>query len=437
MDPTILMLAYERIKADHQAAREAANAQGQEGTGTDVTATRALQPKDSTERGDDKHRRDTKVVHCDNKPPGTHYDVYIGRGYQGDTHRFGQECIWGNPFTIQRKGTSVTPEEREDVVKRHRDWLHAPEQEGLRELARVQLRGKTLGCWCPQPGPCHGHNLVEVADGAEPEPAGANTEGDDTLAGETAQNHKGKIASRTRGAKASGKEEAGGAPAGPTSGQPSGDGQARRAKTAASLALLYNAADARNGPPSKATRSGGRGTETNAARDFLDAFPYESEGDAAQYHSAPPNDAYRVFPTHLPKPAGKTPAYKALPMPKGGTPEILTGDHADWARIQKSGCQALYSKFQSRPAAIAYILQTLRNEGPPEGLCLNCLTMHRGKAECPDALRDLQGLMDACNSLPPGDKRSFNADPCQICGQVHPPRHDICRRLPELPASLQ
>ena len=32
-----------------------------------------------------------------------------------------------------------------------------------REL-RCELRGLRLGCWCEQPGPCHGHNLCAVAD---------------------------------------------------------------------------------------------------------------------------------------------------------------------------------------------------------------------------------------------------------------------------------
>ena len=39
-----------------------------------------------------------------------------------------------------------------------------PEQSALRARARRELRGLRLGCWCEQPGPCHGHNLCEVAD---------------------------------------------------------------------------------------------------------------------------------------------------------------------------------------------------------------------------------------------------------------------------------
>ena len=32
------------------------------------------------------------------------------------------------------------------------------------QQVRRELRGLRLGCWCEQPGPCHGHNLCEVAD---------------------------------------------------------------------------------------------------------------------------------------------------------------------------------------------------------------------------------------------------------------------------------
>ena len=36
--------------------------------------------------------------------------------------------------------------------------------EAARTHARRELRGLRLGCWCEQPGPCHGLNLCEVAD---------------------------------------------------------------------------------------------------------------------------------------------------------------------------------------------------------------------------------------------------------------------------------
>ena len=34
----------------------------------------------------------------------------------------------------------------------------------FRAAVRRELRGLRLGCWCEQPGPCHGHNLCAVAD---------------------------------------------------------------------------------------------------------------------------------------------------------------------------------------------------------------------------------------------------------------------------------
>ena len=51
-----------------------------------------------------------------------------------------------------------------NCANRHREWLHRPEQADLRAAVRRELRGLRLGCWCEQPGPCHGHNLCEVAD---------------------------------------------------------------------------------------------------------------------------------------------------------------------------------------------------------------------------------------------------------------------------------
>ena len=53
---------------------------------------------------------------------------------------------------------------RQIDANRHREWLHRPEQADLRAAVRRELRGLRLGCWCEQPGPCHGHNLFEVAD---------------------------------------------------------------------------------------------------------------------------------------------------------------------------------------------------------------------------------------------------------------------------------
>jgi len=79
-------------------------------------------------------------VHCKRLP----YDVYIGRPSK-----------WGNPFLIGIDGT------REEVVKQYNDWIMT--QYELVKDAKVELKGKILGCWC-SPLACHGDILVEIAN---------------------------------------------------------------------------------------------------------------------------------------------------------------------------------------------------------------------------------------------------------------------------------
>jgi len=75
-------------------------------------------------------------------------DVYIGR-----------PGPWGNPFEIGTHG------DRDTVVSRYRQWLEA--QPHLMRLARRELAGKTLGCWCA-PEACHGDVLALVANDGGP-----------------------------------------------------------------------------------------------------------------------------------------------------------------------------------------------------------------------------------------------------------------------------
>ena len=102
------------------------------------------------------------VIHCHNAPPapGT-YDIYIGSGIGATRQRWGLDCPWRSPFTITGTANRTA---RQTAQNRHREWLHRPEQSALCARARRELRGLRLGCWCEQPGPCHGHNLCEVAD---------------------------------------------------------------------------------------------------------------------------------------------------------------------------------------------------------------------------------------------------------------------------------
>ena len=81
-----------------------------------------------------------RVVHCKR----SRFDVYIGRPSK-----------WGNPFRIGKDGSRLV------VIEKYRQWLLS--QPKLVEQAKVELRGKVLGCWC-HPKPCHGDVLVEIAN---------------------------------------------------------------------------------------------------------------------------------------------------------------------------------------------------------------------------------------------------------------------------------
>lgn len=88
----------------------------------------------------------TRVVHCKKAS----YDVYIGR-----------PSIWGNPFThIADRHTKAEyiVATREEAIQRYREYIEKQPQLLLRLL---ELKGKTLGCWC-SPLACHGDVLVEL-----------------------------------------------------------------------------------------------------------------------------------------------------------------------------------------------------------------------------------------------------------------------------------
>ena len=73
-------------------------------------------------------------------PPNT---VYVGRPTK-----------WGNPYII---GTEITAEEAVHCFRGDmNDWL--------RDIAREELRGKNLACWCPLDQPCHANVLLQVAN---------------------------------------------------------------------------------------------------------------------------------------------------------------------------------------------------------------------------------------------------------------------------------
>jgi hypothetical protein len=94
-------------------------------------------------------------------------NVYIARRgvvfveKNGEKYRFPKEdSIWANPFKIT--GTMT----REIVINMYRNYI--VDKLIRREICReqlLQLKGKTLGCWCKEGGqniPCHGDVLIEL-----------------------------------------------------------------------------------------------------------------------------------------------------------------------------------------------------------------------------------------------------------------------------------
>jgi Domain of unknown function (DUF4326) len=99
------------------------------------------------------------VVHCREAP----YDIYVGRGR--DPHS-GEPGEWGNPYSHRpsRVPGVIVVATIEEAIASHRRWLWEEIRLGRLPLERLAaLAGATLGCWCRQPGPCHGHTLTAAA----------------------------------------------------------------------------------------------------------------------------------------------------------------------------------------------------------------------------------------------------------------------------------
>jgi hypothetical protein len=85
------------------------------------------------------------VVHCKKSK----FDQYIGR-----------PGPWGNPFQMTSEA------DRPRVIEQFEAW--GRDQPWLRDAARRELAGKTLGCWC-SPRPCHGDVLKAWASDPNPQ----------------------------------------------------------------------------------------------------------------------------------------------------------------------------------------------------------------------------------------------------------------------------
>jgi len=76
------------------------------------------------------------------------YDVYIGRAGRGESGSF------GNPFSIKQFG-------RDGSIEKFKEYFLRRVEDDLTFRDKVlDLRGKTLGCFCA-PKRCHGEVIVE------------------------------------------------------------------------------------------------------------------------------------------------------------------------------------------------------------------------------------------------------------------------------------
>ena len=82
------------------------------------------------------------------------------RGWRkpANTQYVGRPGRFGNPFRRQKYGLPR-------AVELYEAWIQEPAQAPLLAEARLTLRGKNLGCWCPIGGPCHADVLLRLVNG--------------------------------------------------------------------------------------------------------------------------------------------------------------------------------------------------------------------------------------------------------------------------------
>lgn len=91
------------------------------------------------------------LVHWKQQP----YDVYIGRPSK-----------YGNPFSHKGATGAICVSNRGEAIWKYYLWLR--DNPAKLEEFIGELKGKTLGCWCP-PKPCHGDVLICLISGQEVE----------------------------------------------------------------------------------------------------------------------------------------------------------------------------------------------------------------------------------------------------------------------------
>lgn len=96
----------------------------------------------------------TRVINIKSKQP---FDVYIGRRMPFTKY---YNSKWRHPFQINKKAQDQRKERQRVLIEFKKYLFNQPE---LLKQIPIELKGKTLGCWC-KPLPCHGDLLAELAD---------------------------------------------------------------------------------------------------------------------------------------------------------------------------------------------------------------------------------------------------------------------------------
>ena len=97
----------------------------------------------------------TRVINIKTLEP---YDVYIGTRVHFTKY---ENSKWRNIFKIEKVNGKEVPGSREKVISQYREYIL--NQPDLLKLIPIELKDKTLGCWC-KPEACHGDVLAKLAD---------------------------------------------------------------------------------------------------------------------------------------------------------------------------------------------------------------------------------------------------------------------------------
>jgi hypothetical protein len=83
--------------------------------------------------------------------------IFIGSGEEKKIFHY-KSSKFANPYKVGKKEGEYTIEKAIKLYKTHLS------DSGLVEVAKKELKGKNLGCFCDQKGPCHAKVLAEIAN---------------------------------------------------------------------------------------------------------------------------------------------------------------------------------------------------------------------------------------------------------------------------------